>query len=144
MNTVKLSKRIFAYLIDILIVSLPVIAGLIWFFYFINMSFNYAIPWYFLLLGGFLIKWLIYVLFSVLILLISNGRTLGNLIFGIKIVHANLKHLSFKDALCISAVHGLISMMIISLFYMIIVHTERSVSDRLTDTYSIDWRNSNL
>lgn len=144
MNTVKLSKRIFAYLIDLVIVTLPIIAFLNWLFYYVNMSFNYSIPWYFLLLAGFSLKWIVYTFFSILFLFIFNGRTLGNLILGIKIVHSDLKHLSFLDTICISAVHGLLSMMIISLFYMIIVHTERSVSDRLTDTYSIDYRHMNI
>lgn len=143
MNTAKLHKRVIAYLIDIVIISAPIVVGLIWLFYFINMEYNYATPWYFMLIGGLLIQWIIYTFLSTLIMFIFNGRTFGNALLGIKIIHADNRHLSFKDCLCISAVHGLLIMVIINLFYILIVHTEKSVSDRLTDTIAVDWRHRN-
>ena len=108
------------------------------------MEYNYAIPWYFLLVCGFIVQWLVYTILSTICVFIFNGRTFGNLLFGTKIVHQDLKHLSLKDAICISSVHGLLIMMIINLFFMLIVHTEKSVSDRLTDTLAVDYRHRNI
>ena len=144
MNTARTNKRIFAYIIDLLLCTMPVIAGAILLYYQISVAYNYNIPWYFLLVGVLVTKWVVYFILSTIILLLSNGRTVGNFIFGIKIIHSDFKHLSLKDAMCISAVHGLIIMMVINMFYVYLVHTEKSVADRLTQTIAVDYRHRSI
>lgn len=141
MNIIRYEKRIFAYLIDLFIILALVAAGtVILMLRYPNFS---QIPWYFIM---FIIFAAIAVSFTVLyslFMFITNGRTIGSLIFGLKTIHPNLERLTFADCLCKCALLSLVPVVIINAIYMLIIHTEKTAFDRLTKTIAVDWRHRN-
>ena len=139
MNIARFEKRLLAYMIDFLLpVILVITANVLGFVYIEEVR---GISWYFALAIGFTSVWILYTLINSLWLTISNGRTLGGLIAGLRVVHPNLEKLTFKDALCRSATLAIVPMVLINAAYMLIVHTEKTVFDRMSKTVVVDWRN---
>lgn len=142
MNIAKLSKRIGAYLIDFLISLFIPFLGL-----YLALTFfpNYrALPLYLLILFFIAFNWLCYFLVNGVSLYLSNGRTLGYRIFGLRNIHRDMTRLSLKDAFTRSASQGLIVFGVVSIFYMLIKRSELSIFDRFNDTVIADWRNKSL
>lgn len=141
MNIIRFEKRIFAYLIDLFFVLAIVAVGSV----FLIMKFPKIteIPWYFLMFIIFFAICFIFTLIHTLTMFISNGRTLGGFIFGLKTIHQNLERLSFADCLCKCILLSLVPIVIINGIYMLSIHTEKTAFDRLTKTVAVDWRNRN-
>lgn len=141
MNIIRYEKRIFAYLIDLFVILAIVTAGTI----ILMLSFPKLgeIPWYFIM---FMICFAIFFLFTLvhtLSMFLSNGRTLGSLIFGLKTIHTNLERLTFADCLCKCVLLSLVPVALVNGVYMLIIHTEKTAFDRLTKTVAVDWRHRN-
>ena len=139
MNIAKYSKRIAAYIWDFLLSSL--FAGLI---LFLVLYFNHDLlktPLFYLILAFFLVEWLTYTILNSLISFISNGRTLGKLICGLRIVHKDISRLHYGDCLTRAISEGLFVMAIIDMFFVLIRHTDKTTFDRLSNSVVVDWRN---
>ena len=139
MNIARFEKRIIAYLIDMVLAIGIVVTGYIFGYLFIEPI--RVIPWYFSIIIFLVIVWLIYMLINVNWLFFSNGRSLGALIVGIRVVHPNLERLTYKDCVCRSAALAIIPMVFVNAIYMLVVHTEKTAFDRMSKTVVVDWRN---
>ena len=135
MDIARYERRVFAYLIDVLLCL--GCAFLTWSF----------IPWmrafplaaqivvlevmmglYYMLFGGILLKW-------------SNGYTLGGALLRTKVVHMDDRDITYRDAFIRSVCLSIIPWVLVNAIYMLIVHTERTICDKITDTIVIDRRN---
>ena len=139
MNIARFEKRIIAYLIDIVLAIGIVTTGYI--FGYIYIEPIQGISWYFSILIFLILVWLIYMLINVNWLFFSNGRSLGTLICGTRVVHPNLERLTYKDCVCRSAALAIIPMVFVNAVYMLVVHTEKTAFDRMSKTVVVDWRN---
>jgi uncharacterized RDD family membrane protein YckC len=136
MGIARFEKRIGAYLIDIISSILFALPLTIFFAY---LS-SWQIPWYFDLWIAQLLSWFFYALFTTCSVHWSNGYTLGGLIFGIKSVHRDGKRISVGDAITKGICIGILPFVIVNAIYMLVVHTEITIFDRMTDTIVIDIR----
>lgn len=137
MSIARFEKRVFAYLIDTIfaiLISIPLTL-------LICYATNWSMPWYFGLLICQLFAWFIYALFSSCAVHWSNGYSIGGAIFGIKSVHRDGKRISVADAVVKGVCIGIWPFVLANAVYMLIVHTEITVFDRMTDTIVIDSRN---
>ncbi len=136
MNIARYEKRIGGWLVDKAI-SYCVLGLAIWLFVsLLGPDFSA----YLSVLLSILVSYFFFVIFNTLFLWISNGRTVGNLIFGIKVSHPSGNRLGFTESLLKSLLVGAMAMDIINSVYMLSNHTERSVFDRMTNTNVIDTR----
>ncbi len=135
MKIARFEKRVIAYIIDIAL-SLSIVVGL-YFGFHLNASLS-SLSWTIVLI--FLVGGFIYFLFGFPILYITNGRTVGSFIMGLKAVHIREAHISWKAALIRSMGISVIAMVIVNAFYMLTVHTNRTIFDYLSGTYVIDVR----
>ena len=139
MNTARFDKRVIAYLIDIIFSVALTVTGIV--FAIILFEPVREIPWYFTILISFSIAWFIYTFINSIWLYVSSGRTLGALIVGLRVVHPNLERLTFADAVCRSATLAIVPMVLANAVYMLYIHTEKTVFDRMSKTVVVDWRN---
>lgn len=142
MNIASFSKRIWAYIIDFVLTAL-IPGGTLTLLYIFVPEMN-DIPVYFIVFGVIFTHWFVYFLVIGFYIFVTNGRTIGNLLLGLRIIHPHIKRLSLGDAFGRSAAQGLVILPIISILYVIIIHTEKSVFDRMTKTIVVDWRNKNI
>lgn len=139
MNIATFGKRIWAYIIDMLLAyAIPVVALI---FAYVRFSELNQIPVIFVVLGMLFATWFVFTFIYSIWLFASNGRTLGRLIFGLRVVHTDISRLSFSVCLARAATEGCIILIGISAIYTLAVHTEKTVFDRLTNTVVSDWRN---
>jgi uncharacterized RDD family membrane protein YckC len=142
MNIARFGKRISAYIVNLVFAyAFPVVALVLAYVYVPNFS---KIPFLFVFLMIIFASWFAYTFIFTIWLFVTNGRTLGARIFGLRVVHPNISRLSFGDCFARAAAEGMFMMAIISSLYVIAVHTEKSVFDRLTDTVIADWRNRSI
>lgn len=142
MNIASFTKRIWAYIIDNLLLIIPL--GVCLFFLYLLIPEMKDVPIYFIVFGFIFAHWLIYFLFIGFYMFLSNGRTIGNLIFGLRIIHPDISRLSLGDCFARSACQGIIIFPIISMLFVITIRSEKSVFDRMTNTVVADWRNKVL
>lgn len=140
MNIARYEKRVAAYLIDMALSFLPALAGGIALLHY----YPEVIPWFFVILIVALATWILYTLYCTLALWIFNGETIGNALTGIRVIHQNLERIGFLDAFLRSANLGVLVLAIVNAAYMLSVHTERTIFDRLSGTVSVEWRRRNL
>ena len=139
MNIASFTKRTFAYLIDlVLTILLPMAAFVLGYIFWPEFQ---SIPIYFVIMAFVVIAWLIYFVFCSIYMAISNGRTVGLAIMGLRVIHQDLKRISFGESLARCAACGLLIMVIVNAFYVVGTKTEKSVFDRLTNTLTVDWKN---
>ncbi len=139
MNIASYTKRVWSYVID---AFLAIVCSLALFIIlYIYQSWIRSIPAFFVIIAFFFIEWLLYTFIYSLWLFISNGRTLGSLIFGTRVVHNDVSRLSFGDCLARCASEGVLVLVAIDLIYVLIKHTEKTIFDRLSLTVVVDWRN---
>lgn len=138
MNPAKFPKRVISYVFDMVlsfIISLAlIILGSIFLDGFANLGIFYIVLIFFGLL------WFVYTFIFTFWLFLSNGRSLGMLIFGLRVVHKDVSRLSFGDSLARCASEGMLVFIIIDLFYVLINNSERTAFDRISNTYVVDWR----
>lgn len=75
-----------------------------------------------------------------LIILITRGYTVGNVIFGVKYVSDNGQRINFKQVLIRAFAESTLIFVLLDLFYIIKNRTERGVIDRLSSSFAIDTR----
>lgn len=132
MNIARYERRMLAYLVDF------------------TLAYGVSVGIYFLVLQVFswpLLScfWWIELMATILFILgygfgqvIFSGVTLGGLFFRTRVVKINNLSLRFKDAFIRSLTLSLPPMVLVNAVYMITVHTERSIFDRLSDTMVIN------
>lgn len=138
MGIARYEKRVLGWLIDRLL-SLFVGAGL---FYPFRLLFGPSFSLYFLVIFCVLGAYFFYFLSVFSFLWISDGRTLGGLLFGVRTFRPDGNRLSFSDAFLKALLTGVVTMALVNALFMLFIHTERSAFDRLTNTIVIDTRAS--
>ncbi|MFA5421552.1 MAG: RDD family protein [Bacilli bacterium] len=138
MEIARYEKRVIAYLIDLLIAFAPplVVAFLLYF----HLPDGPSVPLYFYFLVVEIATYLLYIVFTFIFSMISRGFTLGSLIMGIKIMHPNRLPVTAREAFIRGVTIGLLPMVIVNAIYMISIHTERTIFDRITETVVVDYR----
>ncbi len=132
MKIAGFEKRIFSYLIDLIIpIALSV---LLYFIVFRYSPIKTMFTIYVILLTLISIT---YFIINTIVTYLSNGYTLGNLFFHIRVIGENEK-LSFISCVLKYAFLAFPMCAVINAFYMIITHTEITIFDKisLTKTYS--------
>ena len=139
MKIARFDKRIIAYLIDMV---LAIGSGSYLAVFFATLT-NWTMPWYFIILIGQFSSYFIYCLLTICALHWSNGYTIGSAILGIRTIHQDHSRVSVGDAIVKGVTLGILPMALINAIYMIVVHTEKTVFDRLTNTIVVDFRHLN-
>ena len=132
MNIARYERRIIAYLIDFFLAY-----GVSFAVYFIVLQF-YSWP----VLSQFwwieLMATIAYIIGYGLGQVFFNGVTLGSLICRTRVTKINNQPLRYRDTFIRSLTLSLPPMVVINAIYMITVHTERSIPDRLSDTMVVN------
>lgn len=135
MKTAKFEKRIFSYLVDL--VPCVAIGIVLFIFVFNKIPVIQDLTIYTI---TFVISSIMYILIWTLILKITNGYTLGGAIFRIKTVSMYSERLSIKECFLKNIFLGFFPCVIVNAFYMLIVHTDKTIFDQLSNTISISSR----
>jgi len=130
MRIARYEKRLLAYFIDFGIA----LAGALAIFFLIPMPLTIVEKVLLSQLGAAFI----YFLMTLVLLLITNGFTLGAAITGIRVMRLDDEKISITDALIRSSSLAIFPWAIINAINMLLVHTERTLFDRLSDTLVID------
>ncbi len=138
MEIARYEKRVIAYLIDLVVAFAPAFASALILYFMYQSSFN--LPIYFYVLAVELATYLVFIIFTFLFLVISKGFTFGSLILGIKVMHPNRLPLTARDAFLRGVTIGVLPLVLVNAIYMISVHTERTIFDRMTETVVVDYR----
>lgn len=135
MKIVRFERRVISYLID-LIVTLG-IAFLIYFFILKGLPLVEYFSMYFWIAT---IQMVVFFILCTLVSFLTNGYTLGNFICQVKMVCYEKERLSFTACslkYCMIAIHAAV---FINALYMIIVRTERSIFDSLSQTILVSTK----
>lgn len=134
METARLSKRFWAYVINLVL--------------YLGIGFAVASPllivttahiiFYFLTAFGSAI--ILSFFFDLFLLVVSHGHTIGSAIFGIKYVSSDGKKINRKQAMIRSASESTLVFVVLDYIYFLRYRTERGVIDRLSDSFAIDTR----
>jgi uncharacterized RDD family membrane protein YckC len=136
MKIARYEKRIVGWLIDeafSLLVGVPVLVLLLYY----STDANSV---YLAILYAVLSDYAFYIFLGGITMSISGGATFGMMITGIKCFCPNGNQLKIRECFLRSAMTGFLAMDIVNAIYMLVVHTERSVFDRLTENIVIDVR----
>lgn len=134
MKIAKFNKRVFSYLVDLIICFC---AG--GFASFPLYKFT-KIPLYFNILLTLVICYFVYLIFCILFMIIVRGMSLGSLIFGVKHVNEDGSNISIRNVIIKNLYLGLIPFTIVNAIYMLSIHTQKTIFDKITDTIVIDIR----
>jgi len=140
MKIARYEKRMFGWVIDEIMALGPAIA----FFFFIRTLGGAFSSVYLALVLSFLVQYVAYFILVPIFMGMSGGSTLGMLIFGIRCYTPEGGHISGGQCFLRSLLTGIWAMDLLNAVYMLLVHTERSVFDRLTDSLVIDFRHPDL
>ena len=134
MNNARRISRITAYLIDLIIatsIAFSIVIIIIYASRYLNWFLNVFLFFFF--------GWLVYSIINTITLYFFHGRTIGSYLLHIKIMKTNMAPLSFKNALIKSVAIGLVVLVIVNAIFMLVVKTERTIFDRLSDTIALSW-----
>ena len=134
METARLAKRVWAYIINLV--------------FYLGTGFACAIPFLTLLnwpvVFYVLISLGIAIIFSfvndALIMKLTRGFTVGSAIMGIRYVASDGQKLSSKQIIIRSMSESILIFVFFDLIYFVKNRTERGVIDRLSDSFAIDTR----
>ena len=134
METAVLSKRVWAYIINLVI--------------YLGVGFSLSIPFLtllnihvvFYLLISFGVAIILSFFFDLFLMVVTKGYTMGSAILGIKYVSENGNKLSRRQAMIRSASESILVFVILDLLYFLRYRTERGAIDRLSDSFAIDTR----
>jgi uncharacterized RDD family membrane protein YckC len=140
MNIARYEKRIWGWLIDEFISLMAGSACLVLMIIF-GRTGGSLFLWILLAISG---DYFFYVLVTAVTMHLSQGSTIGMLIVGIKSYHPDGERLKARECWLKALLTGIIAMDIINSIYMLVVHTERSAFDRLTNTLVIDARHREI
>lgn len=134
METARLGKRIWTYLINLM--------------FYIGLGFAVASPIlvvahlhvliYLAVAAGASILLSFFV--CLFLLVVTRGYNLGSAICGVKYVASNGEPISRKQALIRSIYESIVIYIILDWIYFLKYRTERGVIDRLSDSFAIDTR----
>ena len=134
METARLAKRVWAYIINLVFYlatgfacGIPFLTLLSW-------------PVYAYILISLGIAFVFSLINDLLIMLLTRGYTVGSAIMGVRYVASDGKKLSFKQALVRSSSESIFIFAFLDLIYFLKNRTERGVIDRLSDSFAIDTR----
>ncbi|MFA5236116.1 MAG: RDD family protein [Bacilli bacterium] len=130
MHIARYEKRLFAYLFDSL---LSLLGGLA-----IFLLIPMPIPFIEKILLSQVAAAFIYVLLTATMLMITNGFTFGSLFVRVRVVRLDEKRLRWREVLIRSVALSIFVWALINAVYMLTVHTERTMFDRISDTIVID------
>ena len=136
MKIVGFERRIISYFIDMIITF--GIALLIYFFVLKNFKFVEYLSIYFWIIT---IQMILFFINGTFLTFLTNGYTLGNIICQVKMVNHNNVKLSFKSCSLKYCMMSIQAAVIIKALYMIIVRTETSIFDCLSQTILISTKN---
>ena len=134
MEIARYERRLLAYMIDILI-CLGLGVGT-WFFVRQNWSLTYVMQ----IIICETLMGIYYFFFAGIILRWTNGYTIGGALVRTKVVHIDDRDISYRDAFLRSICLSVLPWVIVNACYMLIIHTERTIFDKITDTIVIDRR----
>ena len=134
METISFTKRLFLYLINIILYT--------------GMGFSSSLP--FLLVLHIPIGWYIVISLGVtvtlgvilryLLIRIMRGSTITSFFFGVRYIGVEEKELKEKQIIIRVINEAIPFLLLLDLFYLKINHTERGVIDRISDSFTIDLR----
>ena len=134
METARLAKRVWAYIINLVFYlatgfacGIPFLTLLSW-------------PVYVYILISLGIAFVFSLINDLLIMLLTRGYTVGSAIMGVRYVASDGKKLSFKQTLVRSGSESIFIFAFLDLIYFLKNRTERGVIDRLSDSFAIDTR----
>ena len=134
METAVLAKRIWAYIINlVLYLGIGFAAGVPFL-----ILLNVQIIFYILISFGAAI--ILSFFFDLFLLAVTKGYTIGAAILGIRYVSSDGKRINRRQAMVRSASESMLIFVIIDLLYFIKNNTERGVIDRLSNSFAIDTR----
>mgnify|MGYP003321582360 CR=1 FL=1 len=137
MEIARFEKRVISYLIDLVFpYAIGITSGVLLFVY-------TPLPWYFSLLLLFLFCFVAYLLVNVPAMGLSKGHGIGSAITGIKTINENGSPITWKAVWIKNLYYALLPCVIANAIYMLIIHTERTLFDRITDTVVVDERIKN-
>lgn len=137
MEIARFEKRVLSYIIDMIFpYSIGIVSGVMLFIY-------TPLPWYFSLLLLFLFCFLAWLLINIPAMGFSHGHGIGSAIFGLKTIRKDGKDISWKIVWVKNLYYALLPFMIVNAVYMLVIHTERTVFDRITDTIVVDEKVKN-
>ncbi len=134
MEIVSLAKRVWIYVISLLFYTASGFASALPFLLIENIYI-----WLYILIGiGFSLA--ASIILNFFILIASGGYTIISFLFSVKIVGVEEQRITPKQALIRAFNASVIFFLIADLIYLISHHTERSIIDRLSDTFMVDMR----
>ena len=134
METAVLAKRIWAYIINLILYLGIGFASGVPFLILLNVQ----VIFYILISFGIAIIFSFF--FDLFLLVVSKGYTIGTAILGIRYVSSDGKRINRRQAMVRSASESMLIFVIIDLMYFIKNNTERGVIDRLSNSFAIDTR----
>lgn len=138
MELASFKRRVFVYLIDILIAIMIGVGASVPLFIFTS------IPWLFTIFFMILFCYLAYILLNTFIIHISKGYTLGGLMLWIQTLNEDGNSLSMKKTIERNLYLGLIPFALIDVIDYLINQSKKLVLDRLTGTMEIDIKRSHF
>lgn len=136
MGIARYEKRVLAWLLDEILPFLVGVAVLTAIIVFLGGS----LPWFYGCLIMFFVDYMSYIMINSLFSQTIRGITPGMLILGIGLIQPNGFRISAGECWFHAVLTGVVPMVFVNALYMLGVHTERSVFDRLCGTLSIDRR----
>lgn len=130
MRIARYEKRLIAYFIDFGIA----LAGALAIFFLIPLPLTIVEK----ILLSQIAAALLYFLLTFVMLLITNGYTIGSTITRIRVVRLDDERIDVKDALVRASSLAIFPWALINAINMLLIHTERTLFDRLSDTLVID------
>lgn len=132
MRILKFEKRILAYLLDFI---LPVLLTVVLYFFYLR-TLNW--PWVRTLFVLEIIASTLYTIINTLFCYFSKGKTIGGFIVNARVVPMQNMPITFANSFIRYLSLSVIPFVLVNIFFMLSVHTERSIFDRLSDTVIIE------
>lgn len=132
MKIAHFEKRLISYFIDLVITYGICLA--MYYSFLINYEImrRFGVIFCLLTIGS-----LIYLLFNTFITKVTNGYTVGNIIMNIKVVNEQDSKISWKNSFLKYLFLCFPLCSIINAFYMLFIHTQISIFDKLSSTKTI-------
>lgn len=128
MDIARFEKRVLSYIIDFII---PVLISCV-ILYFLSKYYNF--PWITYAIIGEILMAIFYFLINTLCMLLIKGRSLGMIICKTKVASLNSDKITTRQIILRNMSLAIIPMALVNIFFMLTVHTERSIFDRISNT----------
>lgn len=132
MKIAGFEKRIISYLIDFVI---PLLLAVYLSFRILEKN---SAPWLEYVLLIEVLAASIYTFINTIFMALTHGLTLGTLIVKTKITPLNSKNMHIRRILIRNVGMAVLPMVFVNIFFMLTVHTERSIFDRLSDSIVVN------